>query len=179
MNIYTVPEFIDILKTNNIEKIKKAMSSIIKTKKTILSLEDRLDVISDNVCSLNIKSISELIDHYRIKYYNGGEASLYENAVDCPVHVFGFINAYYSVDNETRFDAYKLAVKHGRIDILKKIRVISTKNLEKIRRYVTGNPAIKPEVIEYIKSEHRKSRSKKDTSPEDFLNSKIKRRIKM
>jgi hypothetical protein len=177
MKVYSTQEFINLLKTNDLKKIKEAYASIIKTNKKILSEQDRNDLIADNVCLLNINVLSDLIETYKIKYYDGDDSSMYENAVECPSHVFGFIHAYYAVDGKTKFDAYRQAIKKNRLDILKKIRDLSTKSLEKIRQHVSKDKTVSPEIIEYIKSEHRKSRADKDTSPEDMLNKKFKKQI--
>jgi hypothetical protein len=151
MKVYSTREFINLLKTNDLKKIKEAYASIIKTNKKILSEQDRNDLIADNVCLLNINVLSDLIETYKIKYYDG--------------------------DDSSKFDAYRQAIKKNRIDILKKIRDLSTKSLEKIRQHVSKDKTVSPEIIEYIKSEHRKSRADKDTSPEDMLKKKFKKQI--
>jgi hypothetical protein len=103
---------------------------------------------------------------------------LYIKAVECKPEIFGFIHVYFSVSKHLRFSAYGYAALNNRIDILRKIRDIEPKYFEKIYQYITESKDFSKEVKEFVRQDYKKTKSKKDRSPEDFLRYKQKKEVK-
>lgn len=175
---YTIERFIETLKKGDLNEISHAMSSVVYKDKKIIDKNTKINLIADNICSLKLETIAQLLPIYGISYKNGTEMSLYVRSVYCSDQIFGFITSYYSVDKNTRFLAYKQALKLNKVNILKRIRGISPDNLQKLRDYSGRSPTINSSTKDFVTSDHRKSRSSKDTSPEDFLKKKLKKNLK-
>jgi hypothetical protein len=178
MKVLDYKIFIGYIKNNDLPNIIDSMGSIIKYKDKIITLDERKAMIADYICYLNIKNIEVLLPLYKIKEHEGSVDALYVTSVGCSEHIFGFINSYYSVHPQLRFMAYLKSIKLGRIDILKKIKGIELKNFEKLRIYVEQQKGIQQGVKDYVVSEYRKLRAKKDKSPEDDLKKALKQSIK-
>lgn len=175
---YNIDKFVETLKSNDFKKIQHAMSSIVYYGDKIIDKKTKIGFVADNICSMNLETLALVLPMYGIKYKDGLLKPLYISAVDCSEQIFGFISSYYSVDKETRMMAYKEALKLNKVNILKKIRDISPKNLSALRDYAEKSPRVKQLTKDFVASDYRKTRSKKDTSPEDFLKKKIKEKIK-
>jgi hypothetical protein len=97
--------------------------------------------------------------------------------VDCSEQIFGFITSYYSVDKQTRIYAYERALQKNKINIMKKIRDLDPYYLKKLRDYTERTPSINEATKSFVASDYKKTSSKKDTSPEDFLKKKLKHSV--
>jgi hypothetical protein len=175
---YNIDKFVETLKSNDFKKIQHAMSSIVYYGDKIIDKKTKIGFVADNVCSMNLETLALVLPIYGIKYKDGLTSPLYITAVGCSEQVFGFISSYYSVDKETRMMAYKEALKSNKVNILKKIRDISPKNLLALREYANRSKSVNQATKDFVTSDYRKTRSKKDTSPEDFLKQKLKEKIK-
>lgn len=175
---YTVEKFLEILKKGDLKDIMNVMSSVVyDAKNNIIDKKSKINLIADNICLLKLKTISQLLPIYGIKYTAGTKMPLYIKSVDCSEQIFGFITSYYSVDKQTRIYAYERAIKLNKVNILKRIRDIDTKLLKKLKDYTQRTPSISQSTKDFVASDYKKSSSKKDTSPEDFLKKKLKHRL--
>lgn len=157
--------------------LKKGDLDQIVNKHKIFDKKTKVNLIADNICSLKLKTIEQLLPLYGIKYTAGTKMPLYVKAVDCSEQIFGFITSYYSVDKQTRIYAYERALKLNKVNILKRIRDMDPNILKKLRDYTERTPHINKTTRDFVASDYIKSSSRKDTSPEDFLKKKLKRKV--
>lgn len=175
---HTVESFIETLKKGVMGDIIACMSSIVYHNKKIINKQDKINLIADNICSLKLNTIAQLLPFYGIKYTAGSTTRLYVRSVDCSEQIFGFITSYYSVDKQTRIYAYERALKLNKVNILKRIRDVDPKMLKKLRDYTIRTPSISQNTKDFVALDYKKSSSEKDTSPEDFLKEKLKYNLK-
>ena len=141
------------------------------------SLRDKVNLMIKNLCSLKPKTIEHLIPLFNIKYDFGSPMSLYAKSVECSPEVFGFVNAYYSPKLIDRERVYTRALLLNKTENMKKIKGVKTKTLADLREYVSKMPSVSDFSKKQVKDDYKNSKSKKDTSPEDFLNKKLKRKV--
>jgi hypothetical protein len=178
MKFYTVDKFIETLKKGNLNEIVASMTSVVyDNKNVIINKTTKINLIADNICSLKLETIAQLLPLYGIKYKAGSRTNLYIRSVDCSEQIFGFITSYYSVDKQTRIYAYERALQKNKINIMKKIRDLDPYYLKKLRDYTERTPSINEATKSFVASDYKKTSSKKDTSPEDFLKKKLKHSV--
>lgn len=165
--------FEQILKSNKIDLILHIVNDV----NTPIDRPEKIDLIIKNLCFLKIDTIKTLIDVMKLKP-NNGKIKLYIKAVECSSQIFGFINFYYTIPIKLRIDAFYYAAILGKIDIMKKIRGLSTKNLEKLRELIESQDRFTKQVKGYVIQEHRISRANKSSSPEDILKKSFKSKKK-
>ncbi len=156
-------EFKRVLKEGNISKILR------------YKISNKVNLIVDNICTMKIEPISQILPLLNIKINDGNTKPLFIKATECSPEIFGFIKLYYNNTNSGIFNAYIHALKNDRIDILKKIRGISASNLKKIRDYSHSLKNISLETKSFVDADHRKARAKKSVSEPSLY---IKRMMK-
>lgn len=143
-----------------------------------LTLKDKVNLMIKNLCVLKPRTIEHLIPLFRIKYDFGSPMSLYSKSVECSPEVFGFVNAYYSPTIIDRKRAYTRALFLNKTENMKKIKGIDSKTLKDLQIYVEKKTSVSDLSKKQIKDDYKFSKSKKDTSPEDFLKRKLSHSVK-
>jgi ribosomal protein L7/L12 len=160
-------EFNQLLKNGSVPKILR------------FKIDNKVNRIVENICSLKIETISQLLPLLNIKIDSGNKIPLFIKATECSPEIFGFVKAYFGPSGRLLFGAYFEALKNNKVDILKKIRGLTPSNLKKMRDYVKQSKSVSLETVNFVTMDYKLAKSKKSVSePSLFIKRKMKHNVR-